>query len=387
MNDRLSQKEKQTIDEIRKKGKALFTKITRSDFIYYTQYDLAVERNRYAQYLEQCEDSDKFIITFNRNLANKHFNRQLEEKILTSEGLLLWNYFPIKLKNSKEFRTMANNFFCICCNRKKHLIFTEFDRDSFTGFSYRRFSYIYAIIFWSLFIFLSCFAAIVSIGLTSDRDAPYFDITNSITTAILAIATLALGAASINWCWAIPHDLYHDNDEKTRYRDNFGQIIYRLKLKNLLEKIETKITNDIINDQMIFDDENKLCNTIRKKFKENFNHPDILHEIENAITKQINELPNKTFTVQDLLEDSGEDLKKIGRRRAYVKRFLGEEIKKAIKDHTCYQIKRNYGFFTINESKNSNKNCDRNCFEIKKDKPLEPNDDCYSFDDIRKFIR
>jgi hypothetical protein len=155
---------------------------------------------------------------------------------------------------------------------------------------------------------------------------------------------------------------------------------------NFLEKLENKLTSQteaqIQQVGLSFSSEEKFTKFIDEKIKSalkiKFTQPNHLYKIEKIITNQINQLPDKPTVIQDLLENSGEELYKMRLRRSYLKRLFCEEIKGRIKKHMGYTIKRNYSFFDVQKNPP--------VFDAEENKPQEP-DDCYSFNDIQNILR
>lgn len=388
------------------KGKKAFVVQEKAGFIYYSQRDLVVKRYKYAQYLQQGTSDDEYIIAFNQ-VDDEHFKigkypfffigSTLED--VWNATKVLFNFlfpqlsFSINKLKKLYSKIQAHNFDLSYMryqmatrlyyfrqwdftNFSEHLkqsgsAVTEFDKDSFTGWSYRRYHNYATLLIVSLLFIFGLIGIIIG---TRFANGNAFDIGNSIATSMIAISTLFLGTSLIGMCWQIPHDLKHQLIERKRYQKEIGYVAYRLHLMELLEKIELEINEALDNPTCNGD---ILKHRIKELVKEKFSDPANNNKIENTIANMINRLPNKIPFIQDILDNSGEQLQQARIRRSYVKRLFGTNIKQALQDETCYRMGRHYGFF--------DKKIFSSPFEKHEEQAQDPIQ-CYRFNELIKII-
>ena len=319
--------------------------IKRANFRYRTQRALLDNRNRHAIYLEYAGNPAKFVILFDLDIDSK----DLKQKEKAREKL---GYCKSSCTGRRWAETFCETWF-VLKDAGKAWWKTDGNLFTYDGMSNRWcYSYCWLLAISTIMAIPLLLAFILPRALFS-LDEEYdtgsvpdtaetrttYEITNPAAGMIIPIAFLFLGASLIG-LWTVCHNWTHDIKEREEYHLDMAKILWRTKLYNLLEHIQLKIEKDVQSGNLL-----PSKPTLRFALEEEFKKPNIQNEIEEGITKHINEAVEDKNPIEGITQNLGINLYHQNIRRAYIKRDVGVKIKKELVKKVCENLCGHYGFF------------------------------------------
>ena len=337
--------------------------VTRANFTYRTQKDLVKKRYTYARYIEYAGNPSKFIMHFHLNLQDK--DPEMKKEVRKKLG--------IYKDNNKLERNCKLCFrpFEVCFRQGKRACL-KIDSNLYTyeGWSVRNCCNLVWLAFLGIILSIPLILAItLPRGLYRLANEPdnsgkktAYDILNPFASTFLSILIGSYLVFAINKGHNNIHNLYHDRDERHEYHKDMAKILYATKLYNIVERIQLKIEKNFSNGVIAINETN-IENEIKNALKD----PYVNNTIEKVINNHINEATKaEKNPIEDITQNTGENLQFQRIRRSYIKWDAGVRIKEEIKKKQIKEFYRHYGLFKEDDRVKNN---------------ITRPTDCYSFND------